>query len=268
MTLVKLLYDVLLGFSTFFKYPITPHHFSSYTVKDNITAFPKGYELRMSGHDQTIADKGLMGCPLSKPFLENALGNPTHNTDLDKSEQSQLQYPKEHSTITVGVVGLGCIGLPLTLSLSNNISVIGFDRSSNIVSKLNNLVLNRDSLSGNIFNKMNLHFTDDPEQLEKCNFIIITVSVPFNDKGEPNPDPLMVTSQMVGEHLQNGTIVVYECLLYPGATEEILIPALEKYSSLKADVDFHVGYSSASVKKKDKHLHIISKSWPDMIKKS
>lgn len=200
---------------------------------------PKGYELYMLNQHQTTGDKGLKGFPLSKTLLNTSSDNRIH--DLDESK---------HSTLTVSVVELGCVGFPLALSLSNKISVIGFDTNSKRIHKLKNLVTDKDRISGTKFNKVNLHLTDDPKQLEKCNFIIVTASLPFNEKGEPNLGPLLAASKIVGAHLQNGTIVVYECILYPGATEEILIPSLEKYSLSTSGTDFYVGYSPGSINKK------------------
>src|SRR5690606_11594551 len=88
-----------------------------------------------------------------------------------------------------------------------------------------------------------IDFTNDPSRLREADFIIVAVPTPITETKQPDLTPLMKASETVGSNLQKGAIVVYESTVYPGATEEVCVPVLEKASGLKAGVDFFVGYS-------------------------
>lgn len=163
-----------------------------------------------------------------------------------ESKESELEI----DTFKICVVGLGRVGIPLALTLSKKASIIGFDTRSERIERLMKLATYREEILGINFSKLNLHLTDDPKQINNCNFVIISVPVPFNEERKPNHDPLLYASKIVGSSLQKGTIVIYEYTLFPGATKEIFIPILEKYSSLTSGVDFFVGYSPGSIKTK------------------
>lgn len=142
----------------------------------------------------------------------------------------------------LAVIGLGYVGMPLLMAFAEHMSVIGFDISKNKVAMCKLGSLNRPK-----FEKLNglcrVECSDDPESLAEAKFIIIAVPTPINPDNTPDMSILKAASELVGKHLTPGTIVSYESTVYPGATEEVCIPILERASGLKAGMDFKVGYS-------------------------
>ena len=88
-----------------------------------------------------------------------------------------------------------------------------------------------------------VEYTLDPSVLSRANFIVVTVSTPINQAKQPDLSPLIVASETIGKNIKPGTVVVYESTVYPGVTEDICVPIIEKYSGLKYGIDFKVGYS-------------------------
>ncbi|MGG4488690.1 nucleotide sugar dehydrogenase [Metabacillus idriensis] len=152
----------------------------------------------------------------------------------------------------IGVVGLGYVGLPAALAISKKFPVIGFDINSKRINSLKQQVDTTGEVSKQDLNNANILFTEDPGMLRACSFIIVTVPTPIDDLKIPDLSCLISASEMIGSQMQKGTIVVYESTVYPGATEEVCIPILEKYSGLKAEEDFFVGYSPERINPGDK----------------
>ncbi|MFC3883546.1 nucleotide sugar dehydrogenase [Bacillus songklensis] len=152
----------------------------------------------------------------------------------------------------IGVVGLGYVGLPVALSLSNKFPVVGFDINPKRIQTLKENIDYTGEVSKEELKRAPISYTENPKELEECNFIIVTVPTPIDDTKRPDLKPLISASKTVGDHLQKGTIVVYESTVYPGATEEVCIPILEKQSGLKAGADFFVGYSPERINPGDK----------------
>ena len=145
----------------------------------------------------------------------------------------------------LGVVGLGYVGLPLAVESANSkLSVLGFDTSSNRVEEINNGHSPIEDISDDeLENALNSFFsTDDPTLLSKCHHIVISVPTPLTDY-QPDLSYVEAAAKSVGENLVSNQIIILESTTYPGTTLEVLIPNLEKYSSLKAGSDFYVGYS-------------------------
>ena len=145
----------------------------------------------------------------------------------------------------LGVVGLGYVGLPLAVESANSkLSVLGFDTSSNRVEEINNGHSPIEDISDDeLENALNSFFsTDDPTLLSKCHHIVISVPTPLTDY-QPDLSYVEAAAKSVGENLVPNQIIILESTTYPGTTLEVLIPNLEKYSSLKAGSDFYVGYS-------------------------
>jgi len=152
----------------------------------------------------------------------------------------------------IGVVGLGYVGLPVALAFGEKFPVIGFDISSKRIQTLKQHVDYTGEISEEELRKIKIDYTENPQRLQECDFIIITVPTPIDETKRPDLNPLIAASETVGKNLKAGAIVVYESTVYPGATEEVCIPILEKYSELKAGEDFFVGYSPERINPGDK----------------
>ncbi|MFI4956576.1 MAG: nucleotide sugar dehydrogenase [Gammaproteobacteria bacterium] len=143
----------------------------------------------------------------------------------------------------IAVVGLGYVGLPLTVAFAQQCKVIGFDKKAQRINELNKHYDHNHEISEAALSHKNLFFTHDPADLFKADFFIIAVPTPVKATKEPDLELLLDASKIVGKHLKKGDIVVFESTVYPGATEEDCVPVLEKASHLTCGVDFTVGYS-------------------------
>lgn len=163
------------------------------------------------------------------------------------------------SNATIAVVGLGYVGLPLAVEFGKKYQTIGYDLSE---AKIANYRSHCDP-TGEVSTedlKAAIHLTvsTDPASIAKADFIIVAVPTPVNEAHVPDFFPLESSSTTVGRHMKKGAIVVYESTVYPGATEDICIPILEKESGMKWMRDFHVGYSPERVNPGDK-VHSLAK---------
>src|SRR3989338_2656355 len=156
----------------------------------------------------------------------------------------------------IAVVGLGYVGLPLALALSNHFEVIGFDINKEKINSLNKGI--DPTRENDLSLKANIRFVSDETELKKANFIIVAVPTPVTEAKHPNLTYLEKSSELVGRNLQRGAIVVYESTVYPVVTEEICLPILEKTSGLKLIDDFKIGYSPERINPGDKE-HTIDK---------
>ena len=145
----------------------------------------------------------------------------------------------------IAVVGMGYVGLPLAITFSEQeFNVIGFDINEGKISKyLNGEDPTNEVGDERIKNSKNIEFTSDETKLREANFIIVAVPTPVLENKMPDLRPLEGASKIVGRNLSKGTIVVYESTVYPGATEEVCIPILEKESGMICGKDFKIGYS-------------------------
>ncbi len=152
----------------------------------------------------------------------------------------------------IGVVGLGYVGLPVAVAFGKVRQVVGFDISNKRIKELAAGIDVTNEVTSYELAHTNIQYTSDPEELAQCNFIIVSVPTPINTDNQPDLTPILSASKMIGQHLKPGTIVVYESTVYPGLTEEECIPVLERFSSLREGVDFHVGYSPERINPGDK----------------
>ena len=154
------------------------------------------------------------------------------------------------------IVGLGYVGLPLACLLSKKFEVSGFDISQE---KINQLKQGIDQ-TGEIENlgQYKINYSDNPEIISQANFIIACIPTPVDENKKPDLSLLEKASEIIGQNLKPGAVVVYESTVYPGCTEEICLPILEKSSGLKYGVDFKLGYSPERVNPGDK-IHTIDK---------
>ncbi len=153
----------------------------------------------------------------------------------------------------VAVVGLGYVGLPLAVEFGKKRRTIGFDTSSRKIESYRRFVDPTGEVSSEELRAAkHLEPTTDPRALAEAQFVVVAVPTPVDAAHQPDFQPLVGASEAVGRHMRPGTIVVYESTVYPGATEEICIPILEKFSGLRWKQDFHVGYSPERINPGDK----------------
>lgn len=158
---------------------------------------------------------------------------------------------------TIAVVGLGYVGLPLAVELSRFFRVTGIDTN---FKRVKELISGKDS-TGEVSKKQlrssAVIFTNDPAELKNASIVIVAVPTPIDRHKIPDLSPLTTASEMVGKHLRKQAVVVFESTVYPGVTEDICVPILEKHSDLKCGKGFRVGYSPERVNPGDK-VHGIS----------
>jgi UDP-N-acetyl-D-galactosamine dehydrogenase len=159
----------------------------------------------------------------------------------------------------VAVVGLGYVGLPLAVEFGKKRKTIGFDLSTNKIENYKRYIDPTGEVSTEqLKTAVNLTVTLDPADLADADYIVVAVPTPVDIAHNPDFTPLLGASETVGKHMKRGAIVVYESTVYPGATEEVCIPVLEKYSGMKWKQDFHVGFSPERINPGDKEHTLTS----------
>ncbi len=154
---------------------------------------------------------------------------------------------------TIAVIGLGYVGLPLAVEFGKKFTTLGFDLSAQKVEAYGRHVDPTGEVSGDDLRAATgLTCSTDPTTIRDADFIIVAVPTPVDEAHQPDFTPLVKSSQSVGRNLKKGAIVVYESTVYPGATEEVCIPILEKESGLKWKRDFFVGYSPERINPGDR----------------
>ena len=161
--------------------------------------------------------------------------------------------------LVVAVVGLGYVGLPLAVAFGRKVRTIGFDVSTaKIAAYRKHLDPTGEVSADEIRGALHLEVTADPALLKQATAIIVAVPTPVDAAHQPDFGPLISASITVGANLQPGVVVIYESTVYPGATEEVCVPVLEKHSKLKWRTDFHVGYSPERINPGDRE-HTLTK---------
>lgn len=173
--------------------------------------------------------------------------------------------------LSIAIVGLGYVGLPLAVEFGKQKPTLGFDiNQQRIAELLSGHDHTLETSAEELQQAVNLSYTHDSAALKKSNFFIVTVPTPIDDFKQPDLTPLIKSSETIGKVLKKGDIVVYESTVYPGATEEVCIPVLEKISGLIFSQDFFVGYSPERINPGDKQrrvtniLKITSGSTPEV----
>ena len=152
----------------------------------------------------------------------------------------------------LSLVGLGYVGMPIAVSFSEHIDVIGFDINSEKIEKYKAGIDPTNEVGNEGVKNSKVDFTSDGERLKEAKFHIVAVPTPVNNDHTPDLRPVEGASHTVGKSLTKGSIVVYESTVYPGVTEDICVPILEAESGLKCGVDFKVGYSPERINPGDK----------------
>mgnify|MGYP002400769455 CR=1 FL=1 len=159
---------------------------------------------------------------------------------------------------SIAVVGLGYVGLPIAVAFGKIGPVIGFDVNKKKIDELCNGVDRTGEVSGKDLTSTQIQYTSEPANLKKADFIIVAVPTPINEALQPDLTALQKASELIGRNLSAGSIVVYESTVYPGATEEVCLPILEKTSGMKAGIEFKLGYSPERINPGDKE-HTLEK---------
>ena len=157
------------------------------------------------------------------------------------------------SSVKIAIIGLGYVGLPLAVEFGKHYPVLGFDINQDRVDSLKSghdatLEVSDEELS----DVKHLSYSCAADDLKDYNVYIITVPTPIDDGNVPDLNPLRKASELVGKYVKKGDIVIYESTVYPGATEEVCLPIVEKESSLKFNTDFYAGYSPERINPGDK----------------
>ncbi len=161
----------------------------------------------------------------------------------------------------IAIIGLGYVGLPLAVKLSNNFDVLGFDLNNKRVSEINKGIDSTKEVPNKELQKSlqsSLKISNAQTELKTCNVFIVTVPTPVTSKNKPDFKPLLVACRMIAKVMEKKSIIVFESTVYPGATEEICGKEIERVSKLRLDTDFYLGYSPERVNPGDK-LHTIDK---------
>lgn len=155
--------------------------------------------------------------------------------------------------VKIAIIGLGYVGLPLAVEFGKKYHTIGFDINKGRVQELNDgidktLEVNSEELKSTF----NLTFTNTLSEISEANFYIVTVPTPIDDNNVPDLTPLIRASESVAQVIKKGDVVIYESTVYPGATEEVCIPIIEKQTGMKFNQDFFAGYSPERINPGDK----------------
>ena len=157
----------------------------------------------------------------------------------------------------LALVGLGYVGMPIAVEFAKHVPVIGFDINETRVNEYKNGIDATNEI-GDAIQNTTVDFTADPKRLQEAKFIIVAVPTPVKDDNSPDLKPVKGASALVGQNMQPGTIVVFESTVYPGVTEDICIPIIEKESGLKCGVDWKIGYSPERINPGDR-VHTLTK---------
>ena len=154
---------------------------------------------------------------------------------------------------TIAVVGLGYVGLPLAVEFGRHYTTIGFDLSQKKIDAYSSGVdptgeVKPEELAAS----RGLEYTSDPKALKRADFIVVAVPTPVDEAHQPDFRPLLGASESVGRNLKRGAVVVFESTVYPGATEEICVPVIERHSGMRWRQDFFVGYSPERINPGDR----------------
>lgn len=152
----------------------------------------------------------------------------------------------------ISLIGLGYVGMPIAVAFAKKVNVIGFDLNKEKINLYLSGIDPTHEVGDEAIRQTSVEFTSDETKLREAKFHIVAVPTPVNLDHTPNLNPVIGASEIVGRNLVKGSIVVYESTVYPGVTEDVCVPILEKESGLKCGVDFKVGYSPERINPGDK----------------
>ena len=153
----------------------------------------------------------------------------------------------------LALVGLGYVGMPIAVAFAKKgLDVIGFDLNKAKIDLYKSGIDPTKEVGDDVIKNTTLEFTSDPAKLKEAKYIIVAVPTPVNADHTPDLKPVIGASEIVGKNISKGSIVVFESTVYPGVTEDVCVPIIEKESGLKCGVDFKVGYSPERINPGDK----------------
>lgn len=152
----------------------------------------------------------------------------------------------------LSLVGLGYVGMPIAVAFARKIKVVGFDLNAAKIDLYKSGVDPTNEVGDEVIRSTTVEFTADPAKLKEAKFHIVAVPTPVNDDHTPDLTPVEGASRILGQNLTKGSVVVFESTVYPGVTEDVCVPILEKESGLKCGVDFRIGYSPERINPGDK----------------
>ena len=171
--------------------------------------------------------------------------------------------------VKLSLIGLGYVGMPIAIAFAKNLDVIGYDVNREKIELYKSGVDPTKEVGNDEIKSTTVHFTADETELRKAKFHIIAVPTPVSKDHTPDLSPVEGASRLLGQNLTKGSVVVYESTVYPGVTEDICVPILEKESGLKCGVDFKIGYSPERINPGDREhtvrniCKIVSGSTPE-----
>ena len=170
----------------------------------------------------------------------------------------------------ISLVGLGYVGMPIAVAFAKKVKVVGFDLNAKKIEAYKSGIDPTNEVGDKEIKNSTVEFTSDETKLKEAKFHIVAVPTPVNTDKTPDLTPVIGASQIVGRNLTKGSYVVYESTVYPGVTEDVCIPILEKESGLKCGIDFKIGYSPERINPGDKvhRLENIKKLFPVVMKKA
>ncbi len=152
----------------------------------------------------------------------------------------------------ISLVGLGYVGMPIAVAFAKKVDVIGYDLNEAKINLYKSGIDPTNEVGNEVIKNTTVEFTADETKLKEAKFHIVAVPTPVNDDHTPDLTPVEGASRILGRNLTKGSVVVYESTVYPGVTEDVCIPILEKESGLKCGVDFKIGYSPERINPGDK----------------
>ena len=152
----------------------------------------------------------------------------------------------------LSLVGLGYVGMPIAVAFARKIKVVGFDLNEKKIELYKGGIDPTNEVGNDVIRNTTVEFTADPQKLSEAKFHIVAVPTPVNDDHTPDLSPVEGASRLLGQNLTKGSVIVFESTVYPGVTEDICVPILEKESGLKCGVDFKIGYSPERINPGDK----------------
>jgi len=152
----------------------------------------------------------------------------------------------------LALIGLGYVGMPIAVEFAKHVKVLGFNHNERRIQQYKSGIDPTHEVGDEAIRNTTVDFTSDEKRLSECKFLIVAVPTPIKDDKTPDLYPVENASRIVGRNLVPGSVVVYESTVYPGVTEDVCVPILEKESGLKCGVDFKIGYSPERINPGDK----------------
>src|SRR5574344_399762 len=152
----------------------------------------------------------------------------------------------------IALVGLGYVGMPIAVAFAKKVKVVGYDLNEQKIDLYKKGIDPTNEVGNEVIKNTAVEFTSDETKLREAKFHIVAVPTPVNDDHTPDLSPVEGASTILGRNLTKGSVVVFESTVYPGVTEDVCVPILEKESGLKCGVDFKIGYSPERINPGDK----------------